>query len=69
MPAKPQPGDDERAHLLELIESLQQAATLLRSHAMKPGNVWLARGELSKIAGLNSEIEKTLESIKLADNS
>lgn len=66
---KSQPGDEERARFLELCEELAEHVRLMRNHAMKPGNVWLARGELERISGLASELDQLLEQIKSRDES
>lgn len=39
----------------------------MRNYAMKPGNAWLARGELGAIQAELYEIETLLEEIKQAD--
>lgn len=61
------PGDEQRARYLELSEQLMQHAQLARNHAMKPGNVWLAKAEISRISQLVSELEALLDEIKAKD--
>lgn len=63
------PADDFRAEYLQLCEQLLQHGTDMRNYAMKPGNAWLARGELSKITTLINDLEVTLDKIKAADEA
>ncbi|MFI5240369.1 MAG: hypothetical protein ACHQUB_01520 [Candidatus Saccharimonadia bacterium] len=58
-----------RENYLELCEQLISGAKDMRNFAMKPGNAWLAKGELAKIIGLSSELETLLDQIKRADSS
>lgn len=39
----------------------------MRNYAMKPGNAWLARGELGNLQATLYEIENLLDEIKQAD--
>ncbi len=63
------PADEYRAEYLLLCEQLFEHATDMRNYAMKPGNAWLARGELSKITTLIDDLETALDNIKLADEA
>ena len=63
------PADEHRAEFLELCDQLLKGSAEMRNHAMKPGNAWLARGELSKINTLMNELETTLDKIKAADEA
>jgi hypothetical protein len=68
MPGKPtSPADEHRASYLLLCEQLLQHGTDMRNYAMKPGNAWLARGELAKVSNLIGELESMLDKIKKAD--
>ena len=64
--AKP-PIDPLRAKLLDLIEQITDRLTVVRDHALVPGNSWLARGEVRNIDRLSSELEALLDEIKDAD--
>jgi hypothetical protein len=61
------PSDPLRAHLLELVEDIEQRTSVLRDFAMTPGNAWLAKGELQTLTTLLSDMETLLEDIKQAD--
>lgn len=61
------PDDPLRAKYLELCEEASEHIVLARNFAMKPGNAWLARGELAKTTVLISELENTLSDIEQAD--
>jgi hypothetical protein len=63
------PSELLRAEYLELCEQLISYTQVMRNFAMKPGNAWIARGELSKIVVLVSELENTLDQIKVADEN
>jgi hypothetical protein len=64
---KTQPGDEERGTFLQLCEEMAEHVRLMRNHAMKPGNVWLARTELERINSLSGDLEQLLEQIKSQD--
>jgi hypothetical protein len=59
--------DPLRAQLLELTEQIANHTEKLRDFAVAPGNAWLAKGELSALMGLLSDMETLLEDIKQAD--
>lgn len=61
------PSDTLRARLLEHCEDLLSSSQAMRNYAMKPGNTWLARGELGSIQATLTEIEVLLDEIKQAD--
>ncbi len=61
------PADRLREDYLEQCERLMTCAKEMRNYAMKPGNVWLARGELAKIVTYVGELESLLDEIKTAD--
>jgi hypothetical protein len=63
------PADEHRAEYLLLCEQLLQRTTDMRNYAMKPGNAWLARGELAKLTTLLEEVEASLDKIKAADEA
>jgi hypothetical protein len=58
-----------RAEYLILCEQVIEYTQKMRNFAMKPGNAWLARGELAKISSLTGELEGLLDQIKVADAS
>lgn len=61
------PSDPLRAKLLEHCEEVLGKSQAMRNYAMKPGNAWLARGELSAIQAELYEIETLLDEIKQSD--
>lgn len=61
------PSDRLREDYLEQCEQLISHAKDMRNYAMKPGNAWLARGELAKIISLSGDLESLLDEIKAAD--
>ncbi len=61
------PSDPLRAKLLEHCEDVINKSQAMRNYAMKPGNAWLARGELGSIQATLYEIETLLDEIKEAD--
>lgn len=61
------PSDPLRAKLLEQCEALLSSSQSMRNYAMKPGNTWLARGELGAIQATLYEIESLLDEIKQTD--
>lgn len=61
------PSDPLRAKLLEHCEDVISKSQAMRNYAMKPGNAWLARGELGAIQATLYEIETLLDEIKQAD--
>lgn len=61
------PSDSLRAKLLEHCEEVISKSQAMRNYAMKPGNAWLARGELGAIQAELYEIEILLDQIKQAD--
>lgn len=61
------PSDSLRAKLLEHCDDLLSHSQAMRNYAMKPGNTWLARGELGSIQTTLTEIEVLLDDIKQAD--
>ncbi len=56
--------DHNLADLHELSQQLSQHVKLLRDYATTPGDLWLARAELAKAAGLISELESLLAKIE-----
>ena len=52
--------------LIELSQEIETHLKLLRDYASSPGDLWLARGELSKINSLMAEVSKLLNDIELA---
>lgn len=60
-------ADSLREDYLELCEQLMDHAKNMRNYGMKPGNAWLARGELAKIVTITGDLENLLEEIKQAD--
>jgi hypothetical protein len=62
------PADEFRSQFLELCEQMIENTQDMRNYAMKPGNAWLARAELSKITTLTSDLEALIDSIKEADS-
>lgn len=67
MAAPLSPLDDLRGRYLELAEDLIKHIALARDYATTPRNVWLARGEQDKAAGLLAELEVILDAIKAAE--
>ncbi len=63
------PAERLREDYLELCEQLINHAKDMRNYAMKPGNAWLARGELAKIISLSGDLEGLLDEIKAADEA
>jgi hypothetical protein len=61
------PSDALRAQLLEHCEEVINRAQLMRNYAMKPGNAWLARGELGSLQATLYEIDILLDEIKQSD--
>ncbi|MBW3538192.1 hypothetical protein KY386_01725 [Candidatus Parcubacteria bacterium] len=61
------PGDELRAQYLQLCEELTAHVVAMRNYAMKPGNAWLAKTELTKIVALVGDAEQVLEEVKRAD--
>ena len=61
------PSDPLRAKLLEHCEELITRSQAMRNYAMKPGNAWLARGELGSVQATLYEIETLLDEIKQSD--
>lgn len=61
------PSDALRTQLLEHCEEVISKSQAMRNYAMKPGNAWLARGELANIQATLYEIETLLDEIKVAD--
>ncbi len=57
-----------RAECIELCSDTTEHIKLLRDYATTPGNAWLAKGELSKITGLVSDLDTLLEQIKRAES-
>ena len=57
------PSDKLRAECLELSATLIDHVKLLRDYATTPGNAWLAKGELSKVSTLTSELSELLEQL------
>lgn len=60
-------SDDHRSRLLELCDELAEHLKLLRDYGNTPGNIWLAKGELSKINQISAEIDTVLQAIKDAE--
>lgn len=60
-------ADRLRENYLELCEQLLSRIKEMRNFGLKPGNAWLARGELAKIVSLTGDLENLLEEIKQAD--
>jgi hypothetical protein len=63
------PAEKLRGEYLQYCDDLISYTQTMRNFAMKPGNAWIARGELSKISALTGELEELLEKIKLADEA
>lgn len=61
------PSDPLRARLLEQCDELLTRSQAMRNYAMKPGNAWLARGELGAVQATLYEIETLLDEIKQSD--
>lgn len=61
------PTDPLRAQLLDHCETLLTRSQAMRNYAMKPGNAWLALGELGTIQTELYEIETILNDIKESD--
>ena len=61
------PSDPLRAKLLEHCEDLISRSQAMRNYAMKPGNAWLARGEVASLQATLYEIDTLLDEIKQAD--
>jgi hypothetical protein len=61
------PSDPLRAKLLEHCEDLISRSQAMRNYAMKPGNAWLARGEVAALQATLYEIDTLLDEIKQAD--
>lgn len=61
------PSDPLRAQLLEHCEDLISRSQAMRNYAMKPGNAWLARGEIANLQATLNEIDVLLDQIKQAD--
>lgn len=61
------PSDPLRARLLEQCDELLNRSQAMRNYAMKPGNAWLARGELGAVQATLYEIETLLDEIKQSD--
>ena len=61
------PTDPLRAKLLDHCEELLSRSQAMRNYAMKPGNAWLALGELGSIQAELYEIETLLNDIKAQD--
>jgi hypothetical protein len=62
-------ADRLREEYMDLCEQLLSHAKDMRNYAMKPGNAWLARGELAKIISLSGDMESLLDDIKSADET
>jgi hypothetical protein len=58
--------DDDQRRLLELTAEIQAKLKLVRDYATTPGNVWLAKNEMSKISTMMSELDEILSSINAA---
>lgn len=56
--------EDAQTMLHDACAQMADNVALLRDYATTPGNVWLARSELSRIQELAGEVEKLLEQIK-----
>lgn len=50
-----------------LCSDLMEHAKLMRDYATTPGNIWLARSELTKIMQLADELEGLMDQIKSAE--
>lgn len=50
--------------MIELTEQLEKHLKLLRDYAASPGDLWLARGELSKANAMLAEAGKILNDIE-----
>jgi len=61
------PSDSLRAQLLEHCEELIARSQAMRNYAMKPGNAWLARGEMGAVQATLYEIDTLLDQIKESD--
>lgn len=56
--------EDLRAHCLDVIVEVNDHIKLLRDYAVTPGNSWLARNELQRVAALMSDLEASIDAIK-----
>ena len=56
--------DSPQIKLQDNCDALTNHAKLLRDYALTPGNIWLARSELSRISQVVTELEQLLETIK-----
>ncbi len=63
------PSDELRTQYLVLCDQLLGHIQSMRNYAMKPGNAWLARAELSKITNLTGDIEDLIDRIKETDQA
>lgn len=50
--------------MIELTEQLERHIKLLRDYASSPGDLWLARGELSKANAMLAEAGRLLNEIE-----
>lgn len=57
-------AENAQTQLHDACSQLAEHVALLRDYATTPGNVWLARAELSRLQELAGEVEKLLEQIK-----
>lgn len=60
-------ADQLQSQLLDQCEQLTAHVKLLRDYATTPDNVWLARGELSRIGEYTAEIDNLLAKISVAN--
>lgn len=58
------PDSEPVRELIELTEELEKHLKLLRDYAASPGDLWLARGELTKSNSMIAEAGKLLDSIE-----
>lgn len=57
------PSERLQGQLIERCEELTAHVKLLRDYATTPDNVWLAKGELSRITELAGDIEDLLTAL------
>lgn len=58
------PDNEPVRELIELTEQMEKHLKLLRDYAASPGDLWLARGELTRSNSLLAEAGKLLDQIE-----
>lgn len=61
---KKEPLDTLQTECIDICSDATDHIKLLRDYATTPGNAWLAKGELSKLNGLMSDLDSLLDQIK-----